>query len=123
MSTQDQNAANVSSNNETATAKTVKTVKATTAKTRKPRAKKVTEEIKEIVSEVAPKAKKEAAPRISKIDKVQSEICKQFEISGEQFWKFMAKHKPGKMNINKFADALVQQAFFNREKLAEQLQG
>lgn len=120
MSTQDQNAANVSSNNETATAKTAK---ATTAKTRKPRAKKVTEEIKEIVSEVAPKAKKETTPRISKIDKVQSEICKQFEISGEQFWKFMAKHKPGKMNINKFADALVQQAFFNRTKLAEQLQG
>lgn len=66
---------------------------------------------------------KEKIIRTSKIDKVQSEVQKQFGISEVQFWKFVAKHKPGKMSANKFADSLVQKAFFEREKLAEQLVG
>lgn len=99
---------------------TVETVK--TAKTAKaPKAPKITEAKKEDVIEASPV--KEKTPRISKIERVQNEICKQFEITEVQFWKFMANHKPGKMNNNKFADSLVQKAFFDREKLAEQLKG
>ena len=102
------------------TAKTAKASK--TAKTAKaPKAPKIVEAKKEDVLEASPV--KEKTPRISKIERVQNEICKQFEITEVQFWKFMANHKPGKMNNNKFADSLVQKAFFDREKLAEQLKG
>lgn len=97
-----------------------------TVATKAPRAKKSTvKKVAKIITEEVLEATpaKEKTPRVAKIDKVQNEVCKQFGITGEQFWKFMAKHKPGKMNNNKFADALVQRAFFEREKLAEQLQG
>ena len=105
------------------TVETVETVKATkaTKATKSAKATKTTEAKKEDVLEVLPA--KEKAPRISKIERVQNEICKQFEITEVQFWKFMANHKPGKMNNNKFADSLVQKAFFDRQKLAEQLKG
>lgn len=126
MSTKE-NAANVlGTSNEVAknetqsTAATIK--KAATKTTRKPRAKKPVVNAEEVET-TEPANKKERAARVAKIDRVQIEICKQFGISETQFWKFMATHKPGKMNNNKFADALVQRAFFEREKLAEQLQG
>ena len=128
MSTKE-NAANVLgtsnevANNETQTATATPKKAAAKAKTtRKPRTKKPVVNAEEVET-TEPANKKERAARVAKIDKVQIEICKQFEISETQFWKFMATHKPGKMNNNKFADALVQRAFFEREKLAEQLQG
>lgn len=107
--------ANNVANNET------KTIKAT-AKTRKPRTTK-SKKVAPVKEMVEAKQPKEKVARIQKIDKVQAEICKQFEISENKFLKFCLKYKPAKMNINKFADALVQRAFFDRKKLAEQLKG
>lgn len=116
---------NVVATNENATSipTVAKTKKAPVAKA-KAKAKAKTPEAKEIIlDEVAEAPAKEKTIRISKAEKVQVEIQKQFGISEVQFWKFVAMHKPGKMNANKFADSLVQRAFFDREKLEGQLKG
>ena len=65
---------------------------------------------------------KEIAPKISKFEKITSEFCIQNEVSKEQLLGYLLRKSVNKKtNLNTLAENLMNDSFFNREKILSEI--
>lgn len=75
-------------------------------------------------AEIKEEAPKEVAPKISKFEKITTEFCSQNNVTKEQLLAYLLRKSVNKKtNLNTLAENLMQESFFNREKMMTEILG